>query len=86
MLTIFFNYYFAYMVCIFVFIYFNYKNIVNEKSNIFKNNIKFIIVSALTFFTMSFIFLPVFLELGSYSRGMTGLFGGESFELLFTLS
>ena len=34
---------------------------------------------------MSFIFLPVFLELGSYSRETTGLFGGEPFELLFTL-
>ena len=79
------NYYFAYMICIFVFIYFNYKNIINDKKNIVKNNIKFICVSALTCFSMSFIFLPVFLELGSYSRETTGLFGGESFELLFTL-
>ena len=79
------NYYFAYMICIFVFIYFNYKNIINDKKNIVKNNIKFICVSALTCFSMSFIFLPVFLELGSYSRGTTGLFGGEPFELLFTL-
>ena len=83
MFTILFNYYFAYMVCIFVFIYFNYKSIISEKRDLFKKNIKFISVSALTCFTMSFVFLPVALELGSYSRGMSGLFGGESFKLLF---
>lgn len=79
------NYYFAYMVCIFVFIYFNYKSIISEKRELVKKNIKFISVSALTCFTMSFVFLPVALELGSYSRGMSGLFGGESFKLLFDL-
>lgn len=79
------NYYFAYMVCIFVFIYFNYKSIISEKRELVKKNIKFISVSALTCFTMSFVFLPVALELGSYSRGMSGLFGGESFKLLFEL-
>ena len=79
------NYYFAYMVCIFVFIYFNYKSIISEKRELFKKNIKFISVSALTCFTMSFVFLPVALELGSYSRGMSGLFGGESFKFLFEL-
>lgn len=86
MLVIFTNYYFAYMMCIFIFIYFNYKNYVEYKEkDIVKKNLMFILLSGLVCLTMSFIILPMILEIGSYSRGVEGLFGGESFEVLFKL-
>ena len=86
MLVVVTNYYFAYMICIFSFIYFNYRSFIECKEKEFvKNNFKFLLVSGLICLTMSFVFLPVVLEIGNYSRGEDGLFGGEPFQLLFNL-
>ena len=87
MFTIFSNYYFAYMVCIFAFLYFNYKILMNKKplKKIIKENINFIFISFLSCLSMSFILLPVATEIGNYSRDTSELFGGENLRLLFNL-
>ena len=85
--TIFFNYYFAYMILIFSMIYFNYR-ILNkkiDKKDFWKKNLRFIVVSILVCITMSFVFLPIASEIGSYSRGDAGLFGGLPFKFAFNL-
>lgn len=84
-LVIFSNYYLAYMVCIFVFLYYNYKILLNKISlkEWFQKNIKFVVISFFICLTMSFVFLPVLSELGTYSRENDLLFGGEGFK--FTL-
>lgn len=87
MFTIFSNYYFAYMVCIFAFLYFNYKILMNKipLKKIIKENINFIFISFLSCLSMSFILLPVATEIGNYSRDSSELFGGENLKLLFNL-
>lgn len=86
-MTIFCNYYFAYMVCIFSFIYFNYHLLFNKikLKELLKKNGLFIVITFIVCLTLSFIFLPVISEIGSYSRNNTMLFGGESFKVLFNL-
>lgn len=72
------NYYFAYMICIFSFIYFNYKVIIkyNSFKDILKKNIHFIIVSILTCLISLVAILPVASEISNYSRANSKLFGG----------
>lgn len=86
-LIIFCNYYFAYMVCIFSFIYFNYKLIINKisKKKLLKENIHFIIVSILSCIGASIVLLPVASEIGTYSRQNGMLFGGEDISFSFNL-
>lgn len=86
-LIIFCNYYFAYMVCIFSFIYFNYKLLIN-KNNIkyyIKENIHFIIVSILACIGASIVLIPIASELSTYSRQNSELFAGEQFKIIFNL-
>ena len=85
-LIIFCNYYFAYMVCIFSFIYYNYKLLINKitiKDLLFKN-IHFIIINILTILGASIALIPVAAEIKTYSRQNSMLFGGES--LTFNLN
>ena len=78
-LIIFCNYYFAYMVCIFSYIYFNYKLFIDkDKKNKLKENIHFIIVSMLAIGGASLVLLPIAGELSTYSRQNSNLFGGEN--------
>ena len=86
-LIIFCNYYFAYMICIFSFLYFNYHTLFNKINfkDLFKKNVYFLFVTIIICLSMSFIFLPVISEIGLYSRDNTLLFGGESFNILFNL-
>lgn len=87
-LTIYCNYYFAYMICIFAFIYFNYKLLIktNNKKEILKTNIHFIIVSILSCLVASITLIPVAAELSSYSRQNGSLFGGEELNFNFNIS
>lgn len=84
-LIIFCNYYFAYMVCIFSFIYFNYKLLINkiDKKTLIKNNIHFIIISILSCIGASIALLPVATEISTYSRQNGMLFGGEDISFSF---
>lgn len=86
-MMIFCNYYFAYMVCIFSFIYFNYKLLINEKKlkNVVKQNIHFIIVSILACIGASIVLVPIASEISTYSRQNSMLFGGEILEFNFNL-
>ena len=88
MLIILFNYYFAFMVCIFAFLYYNYRILLDKMNarEYFKNNFKFIFMSFLACLSMSFILLPVGAEIGSYSRDFSGLFGGEPLEILLNFN
>lgn len=85
-LIIFCNYYFAYMVCIFSFIYFNYKLLINKdnKGKKLRENIHFIIVSILAIGGASLVLLPIAGEIGTYSRQNGYLFGGE--DIKYTLN
>ena len=67
-LIIFCNYYFAYMVCIFSFIYFNYKLLCNKelKGKRIRENIHFILVSILAIGGASLVLLPIAGELSTY--------------------
>lgn len=88
LLIIFCNYYFAYMVCIFAFIYFNYKVLQLEEVNIkkiLKENLHFIIVSFFTVVASSIVLLPVASELSTYSRQNGQLFGGETLKFTFNM-
>lgn len=87
MFIIFCNYYFAYMICIFSFIYFNYKVLLSKNSfkELLKKNLDFILISFLSCLAMSFVLLPVATEITSYSRQNGALFGGEKISLLFNL-
>ena len=83
------NYYFSYMVCIFAFLYFNYRLVIERKKIdyklIIKENKNFIIISFLTCLIMSFVYLPIALEIGSYSHDSSSLFGGQPLKILFNL-
>ncbi len=85
-LIIFCNYYFAYMVCIFSFIYFNYKLLCNKelKGKRIRENIHFILVSILAIGGASLVLLPIAGELSTYSRQNGYLFGGE--DIKFSLN
>ena len=87
MLTILFNYYFAFMVCVFSFLYFNYKTLINKIKfkDWLKKNYKFIFVSFLICLAMSFVLLPIMSEIGNYSRDHDKLFGGESLRIIIGL-
>lgn len=86
-MMIFCNYYFAYMVCIFSFIYFNYKLLINKKSikDVIKQNIHFIIVSLLACIGASIVLIPIASEISTYSRQNSMLFGGEILEFNFNI-
>lgn len=79
------SYYFAYMICIFSFLYFNYKILINKTKlkDLVNSNGKFIFISFLACLSMSFVLLPIALEIGKYSREETLIFGGESLKILF---
>jgi len=80
------NYYFGYMICIFSFIYFNYSNLIQKrKVDLVKSNVRFIGVSFLICLTLSFVFLPLLAEIGTYARNYGGGFGGRAFNVLFNL-
>ena len=85
-LIIFCNYYFAYMICIFAFIYYNFKLLCkkNNIKSIIKNNMHFILVSILACVGASFVLIPVASELSTYSRQNSMIFGGE--KLKFSLN
>ena len=87
LLIIFCNYYFAYMICIFSFIYFNYKLLLNKISlkKLIKENIHFIIVSILTCIIASIVLIPIASEIKNYSRQNSQLFGGEKLKFTFDL-
>ena len=87
MLIIFCNYYFAYMIAIFSFLYFNYKTLMKKikRNDLIQKNMKFILISFLICLSMSFVLLPIISEIGLYSRGPMELFGGEAFEIIFDL-
>lgn len=87
MFSILCSYYFAYMVCIFSFLYFNYKTLICKIKfkELIKNNGKFIFISFLACLSMSFVLLPIASEIGNYSREDSILFGGEQFNFLFNL-
>ena len=85
-LIIFCNYYFAYMICIFSFIYFNYKLLLKEKivlKNILNNNIHFIIINILSIMSASIVLMPVIAEINTYSRHNSNFLGGESIKFYF---
>lgn len=86
-LIVFCNYYFAYMVCIFAFIYFNYKLLLEEVNvkKIFKENLHFIIVSFLSVMGASIVLLPVASEISTYSRQNGMIFGGEKLKFTFSM-
>lgn len=86
-MMIFCNYYFAYMVCIFSFIYFNYKVLIHKQSinSIIKNNIHFIIVSFLACLGASIVLVPIASEISTYSRHNSMLFGGEILDFNFNI-
>ena len=86
-LIIFCNYYFAYMVCIFSFIYFNYKLFINKemKNKRLRENIHFIIVSGLAIGGASLVLLPIASEINTYSRQNGNLFGGEDINFSFNI-
>ena len=86
-LIIFCNYYFAYMICIFSFIYFNYKLLINKISlkQLLKNNVHFIIISVLACIGASIVLLPIASEIQTYSRQNSQLFGGDNLEFSFNL-
>ncbi len=87
-LIIFCNYYFAYMICIFSFIYYNYKLLLKEKilfKNIIKNNIHFIIINILSIACASIVIIPVISEINTYSRHNNYLLGGESIKFNFNI-
>lgn len=87
-LIIFCNYYFAYMICIFSFIYYNYKLLINEKiniKNISKKNIHFIIITILSIISASIILIPVISEINTYSRQNNMIFGGENLSFNFNI-
>lgn len=86
-LIIFCNYYFAYMICIFAFIYYNYK-LLSKKikfKSLIKNNLHFLLVSVLACIGASFVLIPIATEIRTYSRQNSMLFGGEKFEYKFEL-
>lgn len=85
MFTILFNYYFAYMICIFLFLYFNYRILLNKMSirKWLNKNITFIFISFFTCLSMSFVLLPVASEIGEYSRNVSLFLGGEPLKILF---
>lgn len=85
LLIIFCNYYLAYMVCIFSFIYFNYRCLINKVTfkELLRKEIDFIIIIFLTCLTASIVLLPIITEIGSYSRQNGMLFGGEKIKLGF---
>ena len=82
------NYYLAYMICIFIFLYYNYRILINKtnKKDILIKNINFIVISFLICLTLSFVFIPIASELGTYSHNNSKLFGGKDFQFLFNLS
>ena len=84
MLIILFNYYFAYMVCIFVFLYYNYRVLLNKMNarKYFKDIFKFGFISFLACLSMFFVLIPIFSEIGNYSRDNGLLFGGESLSVV----
>lgn len=86
-LIIFCNYYFAYMVCIFAFIYYNYKLLLEEVNikKFLKENLHFIIVSFLSVMGASIVLLPVASEISTYSRQNGMLFGGENISFTFNM-
>ncbi len=86
-MMIFCNYYFAYMVCIFSFIYFNYKILIHKTSvtKIVKSNIHFIIVSFLACLGASIVLVPIISEISTYSRHNSMLFGGEILNFDFNI-
>lgn len=88
--SIFCNYYFAYMICVFAFLYYNYKLLLKYEVKkdiklIIKENIHFIIVGLLTTFIASIILIPIISEIGLYSRENSSLFAGEKLSLNFNL-
>lgn len=87
-LIIFCNYYFAYMIYIFSFIYYNYKLLINEKinfKNIIKKNIHFIVISMLSILGASIVLIPVIMEINTYSRQNNLIFGGENIKFSFNI-
>lgn len=86
-LIIFCNYYFAYMICLFSFIYYNYKILINKISikEIIKKNLHFILVTALSCLVASITLLPVASEITTYSRQNSMLFGGEKLSFNFDI-
>lgn len=87
-LIIFCNYYFAYMICIFSFIYYNYKLLLEEKISlkyIIKNNIHFIIITVLSIVCASIVLIPVITEIGTYSRHNNNFLGGENIKFNFNI-
>lgn len=83
--TIITNYYFGYMVCIFSFLYFNYRillshSIKKEGKEILLANLSFIVISILGVLCTSFVLLEIINYLPGYARVTTEFLNGESFQ------
>jgi len=65
------NYYMGYMACIFSMIYFNYRTISKQNTNIIKENLLFIIQLSICLLLSAFVLIPVITYIPNYARSLS---------------